>query len=173
HLGRLVAACRLLRLRRGRARFVVACADADAEQTIRAELAPLRFEGIEFVRGARPALDAADAAFIASGTAVLEAALREVPTVALYVLVEAQVAIARRVWNGPYVTLPNLLLERGVVPEFLQDDATPERLAAALDALLADPAPQLAALRQVRGVLGPADALQRCAAFAAALARGA
>ncbi|MFY9779470.1 MAG: lipid-A-disaccharide synthase [Candidatus Baltobacteraceae bacterium] len=172
-LGRLVAACRLLRLRRGRARFVVACADADAEQTIRAELAPLRFEGIEFVRGARPALDAADAAFIASGTAVLEAALREVPTVALYVLVEAQVAIARRVWNGPYVTLPNLLLERGVVPEFLQDDATPERLAAALDALLADPAPQLAALRQVRGVLGPADALQRCAAFAAALARGA
>jgi lipid-A-disaccharide synthase len=173
HMGPLVAACRLLRGKRPQARFVVACADSDAELAIRAQLEPLGFEGIELVRGARAALDAADAAFVASGTAVLEATLREVPTVALYVLGDSQVAIARRVWRRPYVTLPNLLLDRPVVPECLQEDATPERLAAALQRLLADPAPQLAAMREVRGVLGPADALSRCADYAAKLARGA
>jgi lipid-A-disaccharide synthase len=173
HMERLVAACRLVRAKRPHLRCVVACADSDAERAIRAELEPLGFAGIEFVRGARPALDAADAAFVASGTAVLEATLREVPTVALYVLGEAQVAYARRIWRRPYVTLPNLLLERRIVPECLQEEATPERLAAALEPLLDDPAPQLAAMREVRGVLGPADALSRCAAFAAGLARGA
>jgi lipid-A-disaccharide synthase len=173
HMERLVAACRLLQRKRPHARFVVACADADAEAAIRAELGTLGFEGMELVRGARPALDAADAAFIASGTAVLEATLREVPAVALYVIRKAQVAYARRIWHRPYVTLPNLLLDRPVVPECLQEDATPQRLSAALEAVLADPASQIAAMRQVRGVLGPPDALARCAAFAARLARGA
>ncbi len=100
---------------------------------------------LQTVRGASAALEGADAAWIASGTAVLEAALREVPTVALYVVARAQAAYGYRIWlrDHPYVTLPNILLGREVIPELLQDDATPERLCAALDALLLEPDAQL------------------------------
>jgi len=172
HFGRLLRACRIVRARRPNASFIVGAADADTERLIAAELKRTFFDGVRIVRGASAALDVADAAWIASGTAVLEATLREVPTVALYVIENAQVAIAKRVWRHPYITLPNILLEREVVPERLQDDATPERLAAALDELLRDPSAQLAAMRDVRAALGTPDALRRCAAFAVSLAGG-
>jgi lipid-A-disaccharide synthase len=172
HLGRLLRASRLVRARRPNARFVIGAADADAERLIAAELKGTFIDGVAIVRGAAAALDVADAAWIASGTAVLEAALREVPAVALYVIEAAQVPVARRVWPHPYITLPNILLGREVVPERLQDDATPERLADALEPLLADPEAQLAGLREVRATLGEPDALRHAAAFAVALARG-
>ena len=118
------------------------------------------------MRGARKALDAADVALVASGTAVLEAALREVPTVALYVVSEAQAKIARRIYSRPFVTLPNILLDRALIPELLQDDATPENLAEAAQNLLCDAGEQRAGMREVRARLGPPDALARCARFA-------
>ncbi len=174
HLPALLAACALLRARRPNARFIVSASDADAQRQIERELAASRVS-MQIVRGARAAFDAADAAWIASGTAVLEATLREVPTVALYVVARAQVQLARRVWlrRHPFVTLPNILLGREVVPECLQERASPARLAQALDVLLEDPQPQLLAMREVRATLGAADALRRCAAFAVALARSA
>jgi lipid-A-disaccharide synthase len=167
HMPRLLQACRLVRERRPSATFVVSAADADAERSIRRSLADFG-ETATVVRGARPALDGADAAWIASGTAVLEAVLREVPCVALYVIAPAQIPIAKRMWRGPYATLPNILLGREVVPELLQDAATPEALADALEAVLADPAEQRSGAREVRASLGEPDALQRCAAFAVA-----
>ena len=169
HAGRLFAAARLLRETRPNLRVVVGAADADVEAMVRERLAAAGLDA-PIVRGARAALDAADVALVASGTAVLEAALREVPTVALYVIARSQVPIARRVWRGTYITLPNLLLDRPAVPELLQDAATPEALAAAAEGLLRDPEAQLAAFRELRAVLGPPDALVRCAAFAVALA---
>jgi lipid-A-disaccharide synthase len=172
HLGRLLKACRLVRARRPNAQFLVSAADADMERLIAAELKRTFFDGVRIVRGAAAALDGADAAWIASGTAVLEAALREVPAVALYVIEAAQVALAKRILRHPYITLPNILLGREVVPERLQEDATPQRLADAMEDVLRDPAPQLAGLRDLRAALGPPDALRRCAAFAVALARG-
>jgi lipid A disaccharide synthetase len=66
-----------------------------------------------------------------------------------------------------------LLLGRAAIPEVLQDDATPAGLAAALEPLLRDPSAQLAASRELREILGPPDALARCAEFAAGLARSA
>jgi lipid-A-disaccharide synthase len=160
-----------LRARRPRLQFVLSAADADAEGSIRRALADAPLEGIRLVRGARAALDGADAALIASGTAVLEAALREVPSVAFYIIGAASVPIAKRMYRGRYWTLPNILLEREAVPELLQDDARPQRLADALEALLADPAAQLDDLRAVRAKLGDPNALSRCAAFAVELAQ--
>jgi lipid-A-disaccharide synthase len=184
HMPVLIGAARILRKTRPRVRFVVAAADSPGERRISAELARAFLPpfvsatrersagtGFSIVRGAAAALDEADAAWIASGTAVLEAALREVPTVALYIVSAAQVRIARRIWKRPYITLPNILLERFVVPELLQDDATPPRLAEAMEGLLADPGPQLAGMREVRATLGDANALERSAAFALELAR--
>lgn len=169
HAARLFAACELLRERRPQLDIVVSAADADMEALLRIEMERNRFSA-RIVSGARAALDGADAAFIASGTAVLEAALLEVPCAALYVLAPAQVKIAERVWHRRYVTLPNILLDREIVPELLQDAATPLALADALAALLGDPSGQLAAMRDVRAALGAPDALTRCAEFAVTLA---
>jgi lipid-A-disaccharide synthase len=193
HMGPLLAACKVLRRSRPRVRFTIAAADSVTERMIAAELdraflppyvpparsaektnarsTPADRSGFTIANGSRAALDDADAAWIASGTAVLEAALREVPTVALYIVSAAQLPIARRIWKRPYITLPNILLDRPVVPECLQDDATPERLADEIDVLLRDPAQQLADVRALRRTLGGEDALERSAAFALGLAR--
>jgi lipid A disaccharide synthetase len=56
------------------------------------------------------------------------------------------------------------------VPELLQEAATPRALADALAALLDEPGAQMAHFRQLRGALGPGDALDRCARFALSLA---
>ena len=173
HLGPLLASAERLRDARPQLRVVASAADADARRTLARALGTTALEGVEIVDGARPALDVADVALVASGTAVLEAALREVPTVALYIIRASQVPIAKRVWSGRFITLPNILLQREVVPELLQEQATPEALAAAAAALLHDPRRQLAAFVELRSVLGPRDALERCAAFATALARSA
>jgi len=167
HTARLIEAVRRLRVGRPQLRAIAGAADADVEAMLRERFAAAGFEA-EIVRGARGALDAADVAFIASGTAVLE-----VPAVALYVISKAQVRIAKRVWDGRFITLPNLLLDRAVVPELLQDAATPQALADAAEALLAAPGEQVTSYRELRERLGPPDALQRCAAFAVALARSA
>ena len=84
----------------------------------------------------------------------------------------AQAKIARRIWPHRFITLPNILLGREVVRELHQDDATPQALAAALEPLLRDPAPAIAAMREVRAALGPPGALERCAEYALELARG-
>jgi lipid-A-disaccharide synthase len=165
HLPRLIAALPLMRAQRPQLSFVLSAATQEAEAAIRALADPLP-AGVTLVRGSRPALDAADVALVASGTAVLEAALRGVPAVAYYVVSEAQAKIGRRMYRGAHVTLPNLVLERRVIPELLQEEATPERLAAEAMQLLADPSAQRTGLAGLRERLGPPDALRRCAAYA-------
>ncbi len=173
HIDRLLAAFDLVRLRRPNLQGIIGAADGHMERLIGTVLERRESAGLRVVRGATSAFDAADAAWIKSGTAVLEATLREVPTVAFYVVRPSQVKIARRIWSGPYITLPNIVLGRQVVPELLQDHASASNLATALDELLVDPQPQLVAMRDVRAALGPPDALERCAQFALQLARAA
>jgi lipid-A-disaccharide synthase len=170
HTGPLLAAAAIVRARRPSATFVAAAADAASHAAIAAAVAKTEVP-VTIVRGVAAAFENADAAWIASGTAVLEAALREVPCVALYIIAKSQVAIAKRVWRGRFITLPNILLDRELVPEFLQDAATPEALAHALLAELEDPGPQLRGDRELRERLGRPDALARCADFAVELAR--
>ena len=112
----------------------------------------------------------ADAAAVASGTAVLEAALLETPALALYVLGAAQAKIARRIYRGTYITLPNLVLNEPLVPELVQEAATPANLADGLLALLAEPARQRDGYARLRAALGPPDALQRNADWVLAAA---
>jgi len=117
------------------------------------------------------AAEAADVAWVASGTAVLETALRAVPQIAFYAIDPLQYRIARRkvpqFVRGP-LTLPNLLLGRPVVPELLQAQLTPENLFALTSELLDDPARRDEQLRgdaELRAKLGPPDALTRIARF--------
>jgi lipid-A-disaccharide synthase len=77
------------------------------------------------------ALRAADVGLVASGTATLEAALAGCPHVIFYRVSALTARIVRRKLLVPWVGLPNVLAGRFVVPELLQDDATPGNLAQA------------------------------------------
>ena len=87
---------------------------------------------------AQEAVGAADVALVASGTATLEAALIKRPMVITYKIAKFSYWLMKRMAYLPYVGLPNVLCGRFVVPEFLQDQATPENLAAALIKLFED-----------------------------------
>jgi lipid-A-disaccharide synthase len=89
---------------------------------------------------AHDALEAADAAIIASGTATLEAALLDCPHVITYKVPWLTGQIMRRQGYLPWVGLPNILANREIVPERLQEQATPARLAEAVLELLHDEA---------------------------------
>jgi lipid-A-disaccharide synthase len=86
------------------------------------------------------ALAAADLALVASGTATLEAALFKTPMVITYRQSPITWALMRSMLYLPYVGMPNVLAGERLVPELLQDDASPAALAAALLALLRDTA---------------------------------
>ncbi|MES1982835.1 MAG: lipid-A-disaccharide synthase [Pseudomonadota bacterium] len=87
---------------------------------------------------AHEAMIAADVVLVASGTATLEAALLKRPMVITYRMPALSFWLMQRQRYQPYVGLPNILAGRFVVPELLQDDATPENLAQALLNILAD-----------------------------------
>jgi lipid-A-disaccharide synthase len=85
-------------------------------------------------------LAACDVTLVASGTATLEAALFKRPMVIAYVMHALNWQLMKRMSYQPWVGLPNILLGDFAVPELLQADATPERLAHAALAWLDDPA---------------------------------
>jgi len=84
------------------------------------------------------ALAAADLALVASGTATLEAALFKTPMVIAYRQSPLSWGIMRAMAYLPYVGMPNILAGERLVPELLQDQATPAALCAALIDLLRD-----------------------------------
>ena len=81
---------------------------------------------------AHEAMAASDAVLVTSGTATLEAALLKRPMAIAYKISSLSYRLIQRLTYLPYVGLPNILAGRFVVPEFIQDDATPENLAQAL-----------------------------------------
>ncbi|THD70122.1 MAG: lipid-A-disaccharide synthase [Bradyrhizobium sp.] len=88
----------------------------------------------------RAAFRIAHAAFVKSGTATLELALAGVPMVAAYKGSAIEAWVARRVVRTSSVILANLVIGENVVPEFLQQDCTPQKLAPALHEIMVDSA---------------------------------
>ncbi len=87
---------------------------------------------------AHDAMEAADIVIVASGTATLEAALLKKPMVITYCMPAISWQILKRMQYQPYVGLPNILAGKFLVPELLQDAATPQALADATLRLLND-----------------------------------
>jgi lipid-A-disaccharide synthase len=81
---------------------------------------------------AQDAMIVADAVLVASGTATLEAALLKRPMVITYRMPKLTWRMMKRKSYQPYFGLPNILCDRFVVPELMQDNATPENIAQAL-----------------------------------------
>lgn len=87
---------------------------------------------------AREVMAAADALLVASGTVTLEAALLKRPMVVAYKVSNMTYRIFQKMIKVDHIALANLLSKKPMVPEFIQDDATPEKLSQALLALMND-----------------------------------
>lgn len=112
------------------------------------------------------ALSAADASIVSSGTATVEAALLNAPMVVVYRVSPFTATLARPLVRTPFFAMVNLIAERQVVPELVQDDFTPERVAAETLKILQDPNTRSAmkdGLAEVRKRLGPPGAVERAA----------
>ncbi len=107
-----------------------------------------------------------DLAICSSGTATLENAMLGVPMVVVYRLSRLTYWIARALIRVPHISMANILAGRALVPELIQDDANPEKVAEAARALLADDGRRRALRREllsVRASLGGPGAADRAA----------
>jgi lipid-A-disaccharide synthase len=163
----MLAAAERLRARHADAQFVIPVAPTLSEAALRPHLARHASLDVKLVpAGMEAAVGAADAALVKSGTSVLETALMLRPMVVVYRLSWLSYAVGRLFVRLAHFALVNLLAGRTLVPELLQRQATPERMAAELEALLADgPArtAQLRGLEEVRASLGEPGAPRRVA----------
>jgi lipid-A-disaccharide synthase len=118
----------------------------NVDAAVRAGVEGLRARVIVLAGGAEKydAFAAGDAALAASGTVALELAMARIPSVVAYRINGLTHALVRRIVKVRYATLVNLVLDRAAVPEFLQDECTPENLAAALARLIDEPAARAA-----------------------------
>ncbi len=118
-------------------------------------------------------LAAADLAVVTSGTATLEAVLWGTPMVIVYKLAPLSYRLGRRLIRVPYIGMANLLAGEGLFPELIQAEATPEGIAAQVQAWLTQPE-RLRAMRRgverLLGELGGPGASRRAAALAVDLA---
>ncbi|MGB6054403.1 MAG: lipid-A-disaccharide synthase [Burkholderiaceae bacterium] len=138
-----VAAAQILLRREPSLRFVVPMA-GDAQRRYFTELlaqAGLQDVPLQLLDGrSHAAMAAADAVLVASGTATLEVALFKKPMVIAYKMMRASWQVLRHMGYLPWIGLPNILARDFVVPELLQDAATPQALADALARQLDDDA---------------------------------
>jgi lipid-A-disaccharide synthase len=136
-----LAAARLIAERFPEARFLVPLATRETRnifEGIQRELELHELSLSVLFGHAADAMTAADVVVVASGTASLEAALLKRPMVISYRMGKWQYRLMKRMAYLPWVGLPNILCRETVVPELLQDDATPEKLAAAAIAWMED-----------------------------------
>lgn len=123
------------------AKFLVPLASRETRNIFEVALYQCKVESLPITLlfgHAHEAMIAADGVLVASGTATLEAALLKRPMVITYKMSGLTFWLMKRKKLQPYVGLPNVLAGKFVVPEILQDDATPENLAQALLELMGD-----------------------------------
>ncbi len=135
--------------------------------------------GVRLIKGETyNALAAADLAIVSSGTATVETALLGVPMIVIYRLSPLTARLAKLLVRTKFFSMVNLIAGRLVVPELIQDEFTPQRLAAEAEKLLcasAESKMHLAemsrGLEEVRYRLGPPGAVERAADEIAGLLR--
>ena len=150
------------------AKFVVPAASRQLESLITAELASF---GIPIVVGRTyDAINASDLALCASGTINFEASLLGIPNIMVYKLSRLTYFIGKYLLKLDkklkYFSMPNILLDRKIIPELIMSDATPARIAAEAVALLKSPARQAEmkrAFEKLRQQLGAPGVIRRAA----------
>jgi lipid-A-disaccharide synthase len=157
-----------------------ACAQINGRVPAQFVIAAARAQDVEQLNAAWPtglvarvvqaetynALAAANVAIVSSGTATVETALLNVPMVVIYRVSPLTAALAKPLVRTPYFAMVNLIAEKKVVPELVQGEFTPERLAQETLQLLQEPnarEAQRRGLEEVRKRLGPPGAVERAA----------
>lgn len=133
--------------------FLLPCASPERRVQLEALLAGRELPLTLLDGRSHVALAACDVVLIASGTATLEALLYKRPMVVAYRLAGLTYRILRRLVKSPYVSLPNLLAQRLLVPELIQDAATPQALCDNVLAQLADGARQAESFDRIHRTL--------------------
>ena len=163
-LGALfVETARYLLAKKPQLRFLIPAANHARREQLAAILADMPNLPIEVLDGqSQTALQACDAVLIASGTATLEALLFKKPMVVAYKLSPVSHWLLKKMVKSPYISLPNLLAAEMLVPEFIQDAATPEALGEAVLEQLRDGSTQRLRFTELHESLR-CDASQRAA----------
>jgi len=168
-LPAMAGAARLLAARRS-VQFALALAPTVDQKLVERFLAPAGEVAIPVIEEDTYNLIAAsDLVLATSGTVTLETALLERPMVVMYRSSPMTFWTARMLVDVPAIAMPNLIAGRHIVPELLQRDVTPEKIASEAEAILADPerARRMSAdLRAVRNALGAKGAAGRAARLA-------
>jgi lipid-A-disaccharide synthase len=136
--GLFLDTAELLLQTRPELRFVVPCASPQRRAQIEALLVGRHLPLTLLDGQSHEALAACDAVLIASGTATLEALLCQRPMVVAYKVAALTYWVLKQLVKSAYLSLPNLLAGRALVPELIQDAATPAALAEQLLPLLID-----------------------------------
>ena len=149
HARLFVEAAKLIYAERPDAKFLVPLITRETRQIFELETFNEHDLPIDLLFGhAHDAMEAADIVIVASGTATLEAALLKKPMIITYRMPKLSWQLLKRMRLQPYVGLPNILAGKFVVPELLQDDATPANLAQTALKLISDKA-NLAEIKKV------------------------
>lgn len=144
-------------------RFIIPAANQARHAQLAALLAERPNLPIQILDGqSQTALQACDAVLIASGTATLEAMLFKKPMVVAYKLAPVSHWLLKKMVKSPYISLPNLLAAEMLVPEFIQEAATPAALGEALLEQLRDGSHQVQRFAELHQSLR-CDASQRAA----------
>ncbi|WP_407651311.1 lipid-A-disaccharide synthase [Denitrificimonas halotolerans] len=142
--GLFVETARLLLAEKPQLRFIIPAANAARQQQLAEIIKDMPNLPIEILAGqSQTALQACNVVLIASGTATLEAMLFKKPMIVAYKLAPTSHWLLKKMVKSPYVSLPNLLAAEMLVPEFIQDAATPEALAEAVLEQLEDGSKQI------------------------------
>ena len=164
HMPTIMQACRRIQKER-EVQFVLALAPGVKRSQIAEYLIPE--VAVQVVKDASyDALGAADLSIVSSGTATVEAALMDAPMIVVYRLAPLTAAIAKLLVRTPMFAMVNLIAGQRVVPELVQKDFTPGRLANEAIRLLDSPdarAEMRRGLAEVREKLGPPGAVERAA----------
>jgi lipid-A-disaccharide synthase len=164
HMPPLMQSCHLI-ARDHPVQFVLALAPGMSKSQIAPYLTPdTRIRLVE--EATYDALGAADVAVVSSGTATVEAALMDTPMIVVYRLAPVTAAIARWLVRTPMFAMVNLIAGKLVVPELVQNDFTPERVANEVIRLLDSEearSEMRRGLASVRERLGPPGAIERAA----------
>ena len=170
-LPALLDAAALIQRHQPNASFIIPAPSTEIGNTVRQMLAglppgPARLSVVDGLT--RQVLRQATAAWVASGTATIEAALLNCPMAVVYKTSPLTYLLARLLVSVPFIGMVNVVAGRQVCPEFIQGTATPEALAGALQPLIeSEPVRRqmLEGFRQVQTALGPGGAAERAAAI--------
>jgi lipid-A-disaccharide synthase len=168
HLPVLREACIRIHNAEPRTQFVVAAAPggSDAARATLREGWPATLSLRVVTDQTYDALAASDAAIVSSGTATVETALLDVPMVVVYRVTPLTALLAKPLVRTKFFSMVNLIAEKRAVPELIQSDFSPDRVAAEILALLRTPSLRDAMrsdLAEVRRRLGPPGAVDRAA----------